>query len=248
MDQDKLFDLVERSGKTDLPILLQAKEEMKRAVAGDPSEKNVASFERLSRLVETRMAATTNLKNAGAVLAYIKENGKKVAKTKLYDDIGKARLKKQTDGSFAVKDVDRYMASLPGMGTSEKEAEDAADRQKRKEEGEIRRVNAQAEKEELSVKKLKGQLVDRQEVYELLAARAITLDSDIKGAIAAQANELVSQVEGDPRKTKNLISALDAILDEALGEYAKTEEIEVMFQESVPEGNDHADGEEATCS
>ena len=194
------------------------------------------------------MAATTNLKNAVAVLAYIQENGKKVAKTKLYDDIGLSRLKKSKDGTFAVKDVDRYMASLPGLGTSESEAAGAADRQKRKEEAEIRRLNAQAEKEELSLKERKGQLVDRQEMLELLAARAVTLDSDIKGALAAQANDLVSEVGGDPRKTKNLLAKLESVLDEAFGEYARTDEIEVRFK--APETPyDDADGEEDTpCS
>lgn len=248
MDLDKLYELVEKSGKTDLPILLQAKEEAKRMVAQDPSEKNARAFEHFSRLVETRMAATTNLKNAGAVLAYIKENGKKVAKTKLYDDIGKARIKKLPDGTFAVKDVDRYMASLPGMGTSEKEAEDAADRQKRKEEAEIRRITAQAEKEELSLKQRKGELVDREEVLLLLAARALALDSNIKGAIAAQSNDLVSEVEGDPRKTKNLLSALEALLDEAFGEYARTDEIEVMFKRAEEQGGKQESGEDESCS
>ena len=191
----------------------------------------LARKERTSSLVESAMTIATNFKDVKAVHAYITENGKKIGTTKLYEDIHqKYRLKKQPDGTFKKKDVNRYMASLPSLGTPENEADSAADRMKRREEAEIRRITAQAAKEELSLKERLGQLIDRQEVYELLAARAITLDSDIKGAIAARAIDIISEVEGKPNKAKNLITTLEGILNDAFREYAKTDEIEVMFK------------------
>ena len=56
------------------------------------------------------MHATTNLKDYRAVLTYTEENGRKLGKTKMFEDIKKGRLKKQPDGTFHQRDVDRYMA------------------------------------------------------------------------------------------------------------------------------------------
>lgn len=175
------------------------------------------------------MQATTNLKDWRAVLAYVGENGRKLGKTKLFDDIRKGRLKKQPDGTFKQRDVDRYMASLPMAGTPDVVAEKAADRQRRKEEEEIRRIRAVADKEEFDLQVKKGRYILKEQVHLELAARAVTLASGLKTAFEAQHLDLVALVEGNPKKGAALVEKLEAILDEALNEYSREMEFEVVL-------------------
>ena len=119
MPEKNVEELLAKSASTDVQVLLTAKENAKRAALDDPSQANLAALDRASRMLESAMQATTNLKDWRAVLAYVSENGRKLGKTKLYSDIGLGRLKKQPDGTFKQRDVDRYMASLPMAGTPE---------------------------------------------------------------------------------------------------------------------------------
>ena len=109
-DRD-IKELVEKSASTDLQVLLTTKENAKRAVLEDPSAGNIAAFERASKMLESAMGAQDSLKNWSAVLAYVRDAGRKLGQTKFFEDVKRGRLKKQADGSFRRRDVDRYMAS-----------------------------------------------------------------------------------------------------------------------------------------
>ena len=131
-------ELLARSASTDIQVLLTAKESAKRAALDDPSQANLAALDRASKMLESAMEATKTLKNWQAVLDHVAENGRKLSKSKLYKDIGEGRLRKQPDGTFRLRDVQRYMASLPTAGSPDALVRKAADRQRRKEEADIR--------------------------------------------------------------------------------------------------------------
>lgn len=231
------FDLssqLAKSASTDIGVLLKAKEDAKRAVLDDPSPKNLVAFEKATKMLDNAQNAQTDLKDWNAVLSYVEESGKKLKKTKLYDDIGKGRLKRQPDGSFKLRDVDRYAATLPTLGTSDKVARDAATRQKRREEAEIRRIENAAAKERFQLDVLRGRYVSRDQVYLELATRAVTLASGLKTAFEAEGMSVVHLVDGNPKKLADLMQKLESILDAALNEYATLDEFEVMFV--APEG------------
>ncbi len=175
------------------------------------------------------MSTPTPLKDYKAVLSYAVECGRKLGKTKLYADINFGRLKKQPDGTFKLRDVDRYMASLPTAGTPDAVAEKAADRQRRKEEEEIRRIKAVADKEEFDLAVKKGKFVAKEQVHLELAARAVTLSAGIRTAFEAHILDFISLVDGTPKKGAALVERLEAILDEALNEYSREMEFEVTF-------------------
>ncbi len=241
MPEKNVEELLAKSASTDVQVLLTAKENAKRAALEDPSQANLAALDRASRMLESAMQATTNLKDWRAVLAHVEENGRKLGKTKMFEDIKKGRLKKQPDGTFKQRDVDRYMASLPMAGTPDIVAEKAADRQRRKEEADIRKAEAAAEREEFDLAVKKGRFVPRELVHLELAARAVTLASGLKTAFEAQGLDIVSLVEGNPKKCTALIERLESILDEALNEYSREMEFEVTFeaaQADVPEQED----------
>lgn len=227
---DELKELVEKSQQTDIQALLSAKEQAKRAMLEDPSPVNVSAFEKSSRLLEDKMQETKNLKDIKEVLKYIEEQNRKVRKTKLYEDVNKGLLKKQADGTFRLRDVDRYLVSLPMLGTTDSVAEKASERQRRKEEQEIRRIKAVADKEEFDLAIKQGKYIAKEKVYQELAARAVTLSMQIKTAFEVNAIELVELVEGNPKKTNTLKQKLIDIYENALAEYAKEMDIEVIIE------------------
>lgn len=176
------------------------------------------------------MQETKNLKDIKEVLKYIEEQNRKVRKTKLYEDVNKGLLKKQADGTFRLRDVDRYLVSLPMLGTTDSVAEKASERQRRKEEQEIRRIKAVADKEEFDLAIKQGKYIAKEKVYQELAARAVTLSMQIKTAFEVNAIELVELVEGNPKKTNTMKQKLIDILENALAEYSKEMDIEVIIK------------------
>ncbi len=243
MPDKNVEELLAKSASTDVQVLLTAKENAKRAALEDPSQANLAALDRASRMLESAMQATTNLRDWRAVLAHVDENGRKLGKTKLFDDIKKGRLKKQPDGTFKQRDVDRYMASLPMSGTPDVVAEKAADRQRRKEEEEIRRIRAVADKEEFDLQVKKGRYILKEQVHLELAARAVTLASGLKTAFEAQHLDLVALVDGNPKKGAALVEKLETMLDEALNEYSREMEFEVIFEAEQSEASEPEDAE-----
>lgn len=83
MPEKNVEELLAKSASTDVQVLLTAKENAKRAALEDPSQTNLAALDRASRMLESAMQATTNLKDWRAVLAHVEENGRKLGKTKM---------------------------------------------------------------------------------------------------------------------------------------------------------------------
>lgn len=235
MAENELEKLVEKSASTDIQVLLTAKENAKRLVLENASPQNLAAFERASKQLEGAMESQNNFKDYRAVLTYAEECGRKVKKSKLFDDIKAGRLKRQADGSFKKRDTDRYFASLPMAGTSDIVAEKAADRRRRKEEEEIRRLKAGADKDEFALAVQKGKYIARERVHLELAARAVALSSGIKTAFEARSLEIIEAIEGNPKKAQALIDLLETIFDEALNAYSREMELTIQFE--APEEN-----------
>ena len=238
-----LESLLAKSAGTDIPVLLQAKEVAKRLVKDDPSSANLSALQRATTMLENAMQNNDGpdiFKNVGEVLAYLQESGRKIEKTKLYDDINAGLLKK-TDRRFKRRDVDRYAAKLPLSTTPDGRVKDAEDRQRRKDEAEIRIKEATAKREELKTAVMEGQYVLREQVDQELAARAMALHSGLKSQFEAAALELVTKVGGDPKKSRALVAALEEVLDAACNEYARTIEFEVILgdeeDEHEPDGS-----------
>ncbi len=231
---EKLTELVEKSRKNDLVALLNAKNSAQRDVLENPSKENLATLERATAMLEKAMDAGQNCRNWDEALHYLKDEcGRKIGKTKMFEDIKVGRLKKQTDGSFKRRDLDRYAASLPLAGTPDKVATDAARRQQEKEEQEIRRIRAAADREEFNLKVKQGQYIERDAVFQELAARAVALSASLKTAFEAQSLDVIEVVEGNPKKSGSLIERIEQIIDESMSEYAKPVEIDVTFVDTT---------------
>lgn len=235
-EQNSIAELVEKSSSTDVRILLQAKEDAKRALLEDPTNPAlITAFEKSSKLLGAAMQEQQKLKSVPEVLAYVGECGRKLGRAKLYKDIQEARLKRQPDGSFRQKDVDRYMLSLATLGTPDGLTEKVADRQRRKEEADIRRAEAAAAKEEFDLAVKQGKFIPRASVELEMAVRAIALRDGLKNALETYVLDIIEAVRGDAKCSTAFLERMSRIIDESLGEYARPMIIDVEFSDMEEE-------------
>ena len=227
--KSELDELLEKSKSTDMGVLLSAKEKAKRLAMDDPSATNLSAYKQASQMLEAIVEEQKNFKNYSEVLEYAKEQGRKLGKTKFYEDKNANKIKVQADGSFKIRDVDKYIKSLPSLGSSDALIEKVADRQRQKEEAEIRRIRAIAAKEEFDLARKKGEFIPKDKVQLELASRAIMLSSSIKTAFEVYAIDFVDIVEGNPKKSTQLIEKLEYIFDETMNEYSQPIDFEMHF-------------------
>lgn len=237
-------DLLARSRRTDIPALLQAKEKAKQMLRTDPTVAPLLA--RLDSMLEKaeEKAMSTNegtpeiFKSAGDVLRYLQEDaGRQIARTKLYDDIKKGLLRKEKR-TFRRMDVEKYAASLPRSTTPDGRVADAEDRQRRREEAEIRIKEALAKREEKKNDILEGKYVLREDVDQELAAKAVALNMGLKSRIEAAALDLVTKVGGKPKRARTLVQEMDVLIDAACNEYAQPMEFEVNLYEDDDKDDD----------
>lgn len=234
-EEFSLEQLVEKSNSTDASVLLTVKEQAKRAMLEDPTSKSaIDAFEKASRNLSLAMQGKDkeidSLKNWEAVLEYVAEGGRQLGHNKLYKDIKKGLLKRQPDKSFRIKDVEVYMESLPTLGTPNGLAEKAADRKSRKDEADIRKTLAAAQREELKLAEEQGKVIDKEVIHLELAVRALALRDGLKTAAELHAADIIDLVHGDPQYTTALLDLLSRIFDEKLGEYAQPIVLDVKFE------------------
>ena len=151
------------------------------------------------------------LKTATDVLEHLLKNGRKIKKSKLYQDIRKGILRRNADLSFSVGNVNKYGTTLPMAETPEMVAQEAEERVRRKD-------NA-------------GKYIPRDMVEQELAARAVTLNSGLKSAVEAQALDLIETVDGNPKQAHRFLAKMEAVIDGLSNKYAQPMEIEVNLDD-----------------
>ena len=237
--------LMAKGAKTDIPVLLQAKERAKRLVKEDPSSANLAALQRATSMLENAMHNANEpefFKNVGEVLRYLQEeSGRKVAQSTLYRDIKEGRLRKDR-GGFRKRDIDRYAASLPLSTTPDGRTMAAEDRQRRKEEAEIRIKEAQAEREEKKNAIIDGQYKHVDQIYQELAGRAAAFNAGLKSVVMARAAELASAVGGEVKKADVLVREMEKLIDQASAEYARELDLEVDLH-AFEDGDEQESGD-----
>ena len=112
------------------------------------------------------------LKTATDVLEHLLKNGRKIKKSKLYQDIRKGILRRNADLSFSVGNVNKYGTTLPMAETPEMVTQEAEERVRRKDNADIRIKEAEARRKELAADVAEGKYIPRDMVEQELAARA----------------------------------------------------------------------------
>ena len=171
------------------------------------------------------------LKTATDVLEHLLKNGRKIKKSKLYQDIRKGILRRNADLTFSVVNVNKYGTTLPMAETPEMVAQEAEERVRRKDNADIRIKEAEARRKELAADVAEGKYIPRDMVEQELAARAVTLNSGLKSAFEASALDLIDAVGGDPKQAHHFLRKVEAIIDNLSNRYAQPMEIEVNLDD-----------------
>ncbi|UIJ38503.1 hypothetical protein LWC08_02750 [Desulfobaculum bizertense] len=235
MDKQALEQLLERSAETDWPTLLKAKEEAKRQMREDPSPQNVSVFEKVSRMLEARMAhgGKAQLGSTKDVLAFLSEEGRKVKKSKLYADIKSGLLRKQPDGTFSESEVLAYAESLPVMAVPKKDSEQLKELAARRQLATIHKLEEETSRIQFRAEVERGKYIPRENLELELASRGVVLGSGIRQAVEMNVLDLIHLVGGDPRKSQEFLERFEAMLDEALNEYSSVLEFEVTYSDEI---------------
>ena len=238
MDRSTLEELLERSAETDLPTLLKAKEEAKRRMRDDPSPQNVSVFEKASRMMEARMGnadqqAAETIPSVAAVLDHLKAGGRKVRKSKLYQDVKTGLLVRRPGGGFLRAAVEAYAETLPLEALPREDSDRNKDLARRRQEATIRKIEEETAQIRFRGEVERGRYIPREDVELELASRAVVLESGIRQAVEMSVLDLIHLVGGDPRKSQEFLERFENMLDGALNEYAGTAEFEVTFSEDT---------------
>jgi hypothetical protein len=166
-----------------------------------------------------------SLKNILAVVEYLKGLDRyKVSQAAVYRHRDHGKLRPQADGSFLVKDVDRYAATFlkrrDGSGGL-RAAQTAPAISDERAAAEARKVSAQAEHWEIKTKILRGEYVERSAFESALARRAAIFKSDIENFIRASSAEMIKLVSGDDLKAPDLIEYCMEASERWLGRYSE---------------------------
>ncbi len=231
---------LEKSQGTDIIVLLQAKEAAKRVLTERPNDpETLRMFERASKMLADAQKNTaepssaTQLKDVGEVLEYLQEIGRKIGKSKLYQDIRDGRLRRDKDLTFALASVDKYASTLPMSETPADMARQVEDRMRRKDVAEIRIKEADARRKELAADVAEGKYIPRDVVEQELAARAIAFNFGLKSFFESQALDLIDSVSGDTGKAAELMRQIESIIDDMSNRYAAPITFEIELAEEV---------------
>ena len=174
------------------------------------------------------------------VLRHIQLEGRKIAKSKLYNDIKAGRLQRK-DGVFRKRDVARYMQGLAMTDTPIAKADMFEERAVKKDLLAIQTMEAELETKETRLNILKGKYIQRDLVEVETAVRAIALWSEIKTAFEANAADICETVNGDVSLSVALVRKLERVCDDAFAQFARPMEFEVSFENMMDDDDDVTD-------
>lgn len=239
MSEDKITALLEQEEK----LLTSAVARTMQAYNQSPVVANLKDYEAAKKAIEDfrrRKATAENpeaqtFKNLLEVLDYLQAEGWKISKSTLYEK--SYAIKKQPDGAYLKKNIDDFAAKfLRKLDGSDTEEIDIAEKIK----AEIRKLTAEAEKREIEVQRLKGEVVDRYEVEQQFADRAAFLIDSLKNFSHSQMPRLIELVRGDTAYAAEAIDFFNAEVETLFDHYSKP----LTF--SVAAYNENGDREDAT--
>lgn len=247
MDRNELDSILSESGKTDLSVLISAKEEAKQRALNDPSPVNLVAMERATNMIEKHLAKEKeanqepeeqfqDTKNGAAVLRFLHNNGWNVEKTQFYQHVKQGKLARNDQGLYTRRAVLKYAKDwVPRSETGKKVGEEQSDLAREKLQEEIERIRIQQKRENFKFDVERGKYLLRAEVEQGLAGRAVALDAGYNHMVYSRVQEFISIVNGDPSKASLLIECLLTARDDWFNQYASAMDFEVELTENMPQ-------------
>ena len=182
-------------------------------------------------------------KNLKAIAAFLRSQDWKVSKSTVYEHGKTRKIKPRQDGLFYLADVEAYAgAYLKKKDSPLTQTSDAI--QRRRNEAEARKMEAQAQHWEVKAKVISGAYVERETFERELVKRLIVFRSDLNNFAPSSAEKITSIVGGDPAKVPELIEYMQDAFAEFLHRYSADREFKVPT-ETITKTVDLAESDDA---
>jgi hypothetical protein len=192
-------------------------------------QKAEAALEEFVSGIEAAKAEKPSFKNKIAVARYIKDQGVKIGKSKLYKDAESGKLRVQADGSVLLADADLYIRAY---GTPRQKAgvnQDIEALQAARLELENRKLEKQIEKMEFDQRVATGEYMLRSDFEMEVATRAAVLDTALRQMVAAKTYEWIMISKGDAGMAREVAAIINVEIDKLLNDYVAVENYHVVF-------------------
>ena len=231
-DANQLDALLEQSARTDIPLLLKAKEDAKKKVKDDPSPANLAAFSRSKKMLDEAMSKQTGNKSfpdVKSVLSYLQDAGRKISQAQLYKDLKRGYLRRQPDKSFRQRDVDAYASTLAIVSMPEARTDGVIDLAEEKLREEVGKIREQRQSIAFDREIKAGKYILREDVALELASRAAALSLSLRSVFRLNVADYIRMVGGDVSKAEQLAGEFEKNLDMGLNEFSRPMEFRTEF-------------------
>jgi len=237
---DNIQNLIDKSGQTDITALLSAKENAKRRMVEEPTATNVAAFDRactmLDKALASREAATSaegpkRFDRVIDVIKYLKDQGYKIGKSKLYADVKSGFLTGSESDGYSIEAVLAYAhTQMLDKATDKGEKIDILTEKRLQKE--VEKLTAQVEKLTFELAKDHGKYLLKEEVKTELALRVAAFEAALKHVVRINCIDWVTAVSGDISRVDDLVTLLWGHFDEMLNEMAEVEELGLVVKKA----------------
>ncbi len=233
-------------GENEEALLLNAMSRATTAYKETPNSATLKEFAAAKQALEDYQARKNAVVNPDEqrfgnlleALSYIRSEGWKCSKSKLYEDQGK--IERQKDGNFLRRDIDKYAENfLKKIDASDGDTNDSQELQK----WEIAIAEEKHKKLQRENEVQSGLYLRKTDVEHMLAARAAFLKDNLGPTfIHSRASGLITLVKGDPDRAPEFIDAWTKHIDEMFDLYSKPFQFEAAY---IPKVEDDLAIEEA---
>jgi len=192
-------------------------------------EKQIGSEQEEAPQERTVNGAERLFNNPLEVLDYLKDEGWKVSKSSIYAHVKKGMLRPDAGQKFSTNAVLNY-AKTHLVTEKTRQKLKAEELQSKKTEKELEKLEEEIKHKRFKRQIEEGKYIFKDDFYHELSARGVVLETDFKGMIQTRAGEFVELVEGNEKKTGDLVRELLSEVDRVLNTFATTKEFQVIFE------------------
>ncbi len=231
---NKIDDTLKLLDENEGNLLLSALGKAINAYKENPTAQNLKEYSAAKQAVENykaRQQAAENpeeqrFKNLLEVIVYLREEGWKCSKSKIYEDQNK--IDRQSDGTITKKDADKYASIFLRRLDGSINADDLDPAEKLRWEIEIAKEKAEKLHRENEIER--GIYLLRSDVEHMLAARAAYLKDNLGAAfIHSRASQIILLVNGDQTRIPDLVEFWLRNIDEIFNHYARPMQHEAVY-------------------
>jgi len=224
----------------DISILTKAKEDAEKRVQQDPTMANLSALEKAAAMLKVRVGQpdeAPRFKNRVEVAEYLQNQGYKVKKSKVYNDVKAGILRVNSDGTVSISQVDKYI-NHPKSGLLKIKQDDTGgllpspeleDLQRKKVMAEIRKLEESARKMEFEREKAEGRHISRDLLDMELASRAAVFEAGIKHIVTRKSIEWIRKVNGTSGMADDFIDMVLNDIDDLFNDIASADRFTVEF-------------------